>query len=138
MPQYKDAQNNTVNVPAGKCWKGHPVNRWTDEQRATVGLYPMPTPEPHVPTVAELIQQLDDACRVHIDQSAHWSAGPIIYDKAKANKPKSKAIKEWTEACWAQFYTNRATLEALGGAAWDESMLVYPVSPYSVWEAMNE
>lgn len=85
---------------------------------------------------AKYTKQLDEACRAHIDQRAHWTAGPMIWDKAAKLKPKSKAVKEWSEACWLQYYTNKAKLEA--GVPFDEAMAVYPESPYSMAEVMGE
>lgn len=139
MSQYT-YNNETINIPKGKCHNGLPVNRMSEEELAANG-YVRYIPEtvevePYVPSIEERIQQLDQACRGHIDKSAHWTAAPMIWDKAKGGKPKSLAVKACMETCWNQFYTNAAHLE--GGAPWDDAMLVYPDVPYSMQEAMME
>lgn len=139
MPQFTDQDNNIITVRPDKCYKGLPLPRMTDQQLQAVGYarYTFPTLPSYVPTVEERVQQLDMACRSHIDNEVHWTAGPMVWEKAKT-KPKSKAIKDWSEACWVQFFTNRAMLNA--GLPWNDSMLDYPAFPADVTieEAMQE
>jgi hypothetical protein len=71
-----------------------------------------------------------------IDSSSHWSAAPMVYDKARGNKPKSKAIKEWTEGIWTKYFTHKA--ELLAGVPYNEEMINFPDSPYAIAEAMAE
>lgn len=89
--------------------------------------------------LAARMQALDMAARQYIDDKVHWTAGPMIFDKAKAKAPKSKAIKEWTESLWLEYYTRVAMLEA--GEPWVDTMLdfssVGPI-PYKIKEAMAE
>lgn len=84
------------------------------------------------------IERMDIACRNWLDKHAHWSAGPMIYDKAKANKPKAQAIKNWTEYVWQEYYTRKSAL--LTGTPWDESFLDFTsiICPYTIYEAMTE
>ena len=84
------------------------------------------------------IEQMDFAARSWIDKHTHWSAAPMIYDKANKDKPKSKAIKQTTEQIWLTFYTRKAQLQ--GGAVWDDSMLDFSEIqyPYTIQEAMQE
>lgn len=136
MGTFKTPDNQEVTVRSGKCYKGLPLNRMNDQELQAVGYERIVVTAPvYEPTVADHIEQLDLACRAAID-SLHWSAGPMIFDKAKENKPKSKALKEWAEGCWVQFYTNSAILEA--GGQWDDAMLVYPEKPFTAKEAMEE
>lgn len=97
------------------------------------------TPEDVAAELAMHIQMMDMAARQYIDDKVHWTAGPMVFDKAKGNLPKSKAIKEWTEVLWNEFYTRVAMLE--GGVPWDESMLdfssVGPI-PFTIKEAIQE
>lgn len=97
------------------------------------------TPDELSAELAMHIQMMDMSARQYIDEKVHWTAGPMVFDKAKLKMPKSKAIKEWTESLWNEFYTRVAMLE--GGVPWDESMLdfssVGPI-PYTIKEAMVE
>lgn len=97
------------------------------------------TPDALAAELAAHIQMLDMSARQYIDQKVHWTAGPMVFDKAKEKKPKSQAIKAWTEALWLEFYTRVARLEA--GAPWHDSMLdfssVGPI-PYAIKDAMLE
>ena len=82
------------------------------------------------------IERIGNAYRGHLTDYAHWSSGPEIFDKAKANKPKAKAIKEWVNTCRSQYFTNKANLKA--GVKFDESWLVYPEPPYGLEEVLDE
>lgn len=98
--------------------------------------------KPREQVAAELaahIKMIDMAVRQYIDDRVHWTAGPMIFDKARAKMPKSKAIKEWTEALWQEYYTRVAMLE--NGEPFSESMLDFSIigpMPYPIKEAMME
>lgn len=82
------------------------------------------------------IDRLDKSFRAHVDKNLHWSSGPMVFDKAKENKPKSKALKEWVETCYAQMANNKGIIA--GGGAFTDEMLVYPEQPCEVSEALEE
>jgi hypothetical protein len=86
--------------------------------------------------IPEKIKKLDEACRRAVDSFGHWTVGPVAFDKAKAGKVKSKAVTDWVGACWTQYYTNKAILEA--GGVWDEAMLIYADKPHTAQEIMME
>ncbi len=74
-----------------------------------------------------------------IDGIAHWSSAPMVFDKSKNLKPKSKAIQQWVESVWGLFYQRAGQLEA--GVPWSDTMLDFSAlgpCPYKIKDAMME
>ena len=89
--------------------------------------------------LASKLEQMDAACRSYIDKHAHWTAAPMIWDKAKGGKPKAADIKAWVEAVWGLYYQRLANLAA--GGAWDDSYLDFSVvgpCPHRIVNALQE
>lgn len=85
------------------------------------------------------LKMMDKAVREYIDIVAHWTAGPMVFDKASKGKPKASAIKTWVETCWGLYYQRLGQLEA--GMVWDISYLDFSVvgpCPHSIKDAMLE
>lgn len=85
------------------------------------------------------IQSMTDAAGYYINKFAHWTSGPMIYDKAKQGKVKSKVITDWTFAVWELFYFRLASLEA--GQPWSEDYLDFSSigpCPYPIKDAIGE
>jgi len=88
--------------------------------------------------LAMRIDQIDSAARALIDGSAHWTSGPMIWDKSKS-KQKSNAIKIWVELIWGLYYQRVEFLKS--GGAWSDELLDFSVlgpCPYNVKDAMLE
>lgn len=75
--------------------------------------------------VIENIRNMDQAARYAIDKEIHSSAGPMIWEKSKANKPKSTAIKTWVESVWT-IYAQRKT-ELISGTPFSEVFLDFSI-----------
>jgi len=94
------------------------------------------------------INQMENACREYLELKGdlsgnsgriHSTAAPMIFDKAKANKPKCLAIKTWVETCWGLYYQRLDILS--GGGDWSETFLDFSVIgpiPYTIYDAMVE
>lgn len=84
------------------------------------------------------LQMLSDAAAAYIDAAAHWTAGAMVWEKAKS-KPKSSAIQGWVESIWGLYYEREAALEA--GGEWSTDLLDFSILgpiPYKIKEALAE
>lgn len=141
MTQYKDEQGNTITVQRGKGWKGLPVNQWTDEQRVEVGLFPMPVPEPYVPTVKDCIQQIAGAAKAHIDSQLDPDGMLLVDRMTRVDPPNVKALacEQWLLAIRTEQYNRMAQLEA--GLPWSDDMADFSAfgdKPYTIGQLMME
>lgn len=144
--KYQQISNEAViiAVKEGKTcnqgqWKGLPLNSYSEVELEAVDLrrYVEPVAPGPVHSVQEQIAALDNAIRMHIDAKAHWSAAPMIYEKAKGSKPLSKALNDWVESCWNDFEIKVGQL--MTGTPFDETMLIFPAPPdVSVLDARKE
>lgn len=98
------------------------------------------TPQELEAELAANILAMYHAAREYIDRRLHWTAAPMIFDKAKGNKPNSKALMDWTIAVW-QLYWQREDDLLAGTIEWDATLLDFSVLgdlPHPVREAFLE